>query len=117
MLVHKKHLSENYSELISSILYDITNTNYELNFYLPDDIETIKGQNILSKDFNMGAFSLVLLDNMKTKEIIKLEDKLKEIENVNMVMSIADITGTSIPLSLTLSVNCSISSLSITLNG
>ena len=77
-----------------------TRINYDILVYLPDDIETIKGQNILSEDFNMGAFSLVILDNMKTKEIIKLEDKLKEIDNVNIVMSIADITGTSIPIKM-----------------
>ena len=39
MLIHKKHLSDNYSDIISSILYEITNTNYELYFYLKDEIE------------------------------------------------------------------------------
>ena len=42
MLVHKKHLSDNYSDLISSLLYELTNSNYELNFYLQDDIEELE---------------------------------------------------------------------------
>ena len=74
-----------------------TRINYDILVYLPDDIETIKGENILSEDFNMGAFSLVLLDGMKTKDILKLEESLKEIENVNMAISIADVLGTDIP--------------------
>ncbi len=74
-----------------------TRINYDILVYLPDDIETIKGENILSNDFNMGAFSVVILDDMKTKDIIKLEDKFKELDNVEKVVSIADITGSSIP--------------------
>lgn len=74
-----------------------TRINYDILVYLPDDIETIKGENILSNDFNMGAFSVVILDNMQTKDIIKLEDKFKELDNVEKVVSIADITGSSIP--------------------
>ena len=74
-----------------------TRINYDILVYLPDDIETIKGENILSEEFNMGAFSLVLLDGMKTKDILKLEESLKEIDNVNMAISIADVLGTDIP--------------------
>lgn len=74
-----------------------TRINYDILVYLPEDIETIKGENILSEDFNMGAFSLVLLDGMKTKDILKLEESLKEINNVNMAISIADVLGTDVP--------------------
>ena len=74
-----------------------TRINYDILVYLPDDIETIKGENILSNDFNMGAFSVVILDNMQTKDIIKLENKFKDLDNVEKVVSIADISGSSIP--------------------
>lgn len=74
-----------------------TKVNYDILVYLPDDIETIKGENILSEDFNMGAFSVVILDDMQTKDILKLEKKFKELDNVEKVVSIADITGSSIP--------------------
>ena len=59
-----------------------TRINYDILVYLPEDIETIKGENILSEDFNMGAFSVVILENMKTKDIINLQEKIKNIDNV-----------------------------------
>lgn len=87
--------------LIPSIIgIKLTRINYDILVYLPDDIETIKGENILSEEFNMGAFSIIILDNMPTKEIIKLEDEIKKIDNVEMVGSIADILGTSIPVEM-----------------
>lgn len=75
----------------------MTRINYDILVYLPEDIETIQGENILSEEFNMGAFSMVVVENMKTKDIVQLENKMKEIENVEMVVGIADIIGTSIP--------------------
>ena len=74
-----------------------TRINYDILVYLPDDVETIKGENILSNDFNMGGFSVVLLENMETKEIKKLEDKIKQIDNVEKAVSIVDAVGTGIP--------------------
>ena len=64
---------------------------------MPDNIETIQGENILSSEFNMGAYSIIVLDNMPTKEIVKLEADMKKLDNVEMVVSIADVLGTSIP--------------------
>ncbi len=87
--------------LIPSIIgIKLTRINYDILVYLPDNIETIKGENILSEEFNMGAFSIIILDNMPTKEILKLEDEIKKIDNVEMVGSIADILGTSIPIEM-----------------
>ena len=84
--------------LIPSILgIKATRINYDILVYLPEDIETIQGEKILSEDFDMGGFSVVILDNMKPKEILKLEDKIKQIDNVEKVVSIADIVGTEIP--------------------
>jgi hypothetical protein len=75
----------------------MTRINYDILVYLPDDIETIQGENILSEDFNMGSFSMVVLENMKTKDIVQLENKMKEIDNIEQVIGIADVIGTSIP--------------------
>lgn len=75
----------------------MTRINYDILVYLPEDIETIQGENILSKDFNMGAFSMVVVENMKTKDIVQLENKIREINNVEKVIGIADAVGTSIP--------------------
>jgi predicted RND superfamily exporter protein len=77
-----------------------TKINYDILVYLPEDVETIKGENILSEDFNMGAFSVVMIENMDTKDIIKLENKIKEIDDVDKAVSIADITGTGIPIEM-----------------
>lgn len=74
-----------------------TRINYDILVYLPEDIETIKGEKILSDEFNMGAFSMVILENMKPKDIISLEDKIRELDNVAKVVSANDIIGTSIP--------------------
>lgn len=74
-----------------------TRINYDILVYLPEDIETLQGENILAEDFNMGAFSMIVLENMKTKDIVQLENKMKEIENVEKVVGIADVLGTSIP--------------------
>ena len=84
--------------LIPSVIgMKATRINYDILVYLPSDIETIKGEKILSEDFNMGAFSIIIVDDMNTKDIIKLENKIKEIETVQKVASIADILGTRIP--------------------
>ena len=74
-----------------------TRINYDILVYLPEDIETIKGENILSDEFNMGSFSIVILEDMKSKDVIALEKKIREIDNVEKVVSANDVIGTSIP--------------------
>lgn len=87
--------------LIPSVIgMKATRINYDILVYLPDNIETIKGENILSEDFNMGAFSMIILDNMDTKDILSLENKIKELDNVEKAVSIADITGTGFPIEM-----------------
>ena len=81
----------------SLIGYLTTKTNYNILVYLPKDIETLKGQQILADDFNMGAFSLSLVNDMSSKELLKYEEEIKKIDCVNEVMSIDDLTGTTIP--------------------
>ena len=74
-----------------------TKVNYDILAYLPEDIETIQGEKILTNDFNMGSFSIIIVENMKPKDVLKLEDKIKTLDTVGKVVSINDITGTSIP--------------------
>ena len=85
--------------LIPSIIgIKATKINYDILSYLPSDIETVEGQEILSEEFNMGSFAIVLVDDtMPHKDILKMEEKIKQIEGVEKVVSIADITGTMIP--------------------
>ena len=77
-----------------------TAINYDILVYLPEDIETIQGEKILSDEFDMGSFSMIVLENMKTKDILQLENKIKEIDNVEKVIGIADLVGTSIPIEM-----------------
>ena len=50
-----------------------TKVNYDLLSYLPDHLETVKGQDILVDEFGMGAFSMVAVENMDMKDVQKLE--------------------------------------------
>lgn len=77
-----------------------TKINYDILVYLPEDIETIKGQNILTEDFEIGAFSFVITDNMKSNDVLNLENKIRDIKGVSQVLSINDITDVSIPIEM-----------------
>lgn len=77
-----------------------TRVNYDILVYLPENIETMQGQNILQNNFNMGSYSIVLLDNMKIKDIKKLEEKFRNTDNVEKVVGVSDILGTNIPVEM-----------------
>lgn len=78
--------------------YIATRVNYDLLVYLPSDIETIKGQNIMTEEFGTGAFSIAVLQDMPAREALKLEDDIRAVDTVNQVISINDITGATIPI-------------------
>lgn len=80
--------------------YRNTKINYDILVYLPEDIETVKGQNILTEKFGIGAFSFVMVDGMSSKEMLLLQEKIKSIDGVEQVFSIANITDSTIPISL-----------------
>lgn len=80
--------------------YKMTKINYDILVYLPEDIETIQGQKILTEEFGIGAFSFVMVDHMSNYDILKLEDEIKEIEGVKKAVSIADLTDISIPIEM-----------------
>ena len=85
----------------SVIGYIGTKTNYDILVYLPSDIETLKGQNILKDDFGIGAFSVSLVDrSINPKDLIELENQIRQIDGVSNVVSINDLTGTTIPLEM-----------------
>ncbi|MGP1369563.1 MAG: efflux RND transporter permease subunit [Eggerthia catenaformis] len=87
--------------LIPSIIgYKGTKINYDLVSYLPKDVETMKGQNILTKDFKQGAFAVVITEGMNAKQILSLEEEIKKVDSVNKVGSVYDIIGYSIPIEI-----------------
>ncbi|MBQ2640338.1 MAG: MMPL family transporter [Bacilli bacterium] len=85
--------------LLIPALYGYINTriNYDILVYLPENIETIKGQKILTEDFGIGSYAFVMTNDRSQKNILRLEDKLKKIDGVNHVGSAVDLLDTTIP--------------------
>ena len=87
--------------LVPSLIgYVNTKINYNILVYLPSDIETIKGQDILTNDFGIGAFSFVTVNKMSNYDMLKLEDKIRKIDSVNLVASLVDVTDTTVPMDI-----------------
>ncbi len=80
--------------------YFNTRVNYDILVYLPEDVDTIKGQDILTSDFGIGAFSFVTVKGMSNYDINLLENKISDIDGVNEVLSVADMTDLAIPTSM-----------------
>ena len=53
-----------------------TRVNYDMLNYLPDSLDTVKGQQYMLEDFNKGAFSFLIFENVEKKDIVKTEDKI-----------------------------------------
>lgn len=88
--------------LLVPAIYGYVNTriNYDILVYLPDSVDTIKGENILTDDFGLGAYAFVMVDSSNNKKMLDLEKEIKKIEGVNAVVSIADATDTLIPIEM-----------------
>ena len=80
--------------------YIKTRTNYDILTYLPKDIETMKGQNILAEDFGTGAFSMIVVEGMEDKDIRKLADKIEEVDHVKRVLWCGSFMDESVPKEL-----------------
>ena len=82
--------------MIPSVLGMVgTRINYDMLTYLPDDMDTVIGQNELLEDFGKGAFSFIVVEDMPDKEVAALCDKLETVDHVETVLwysSLADIT-------------------------
>ena len=75
-----------------------TKTKYDLLYYLPQNLETVQGQEILLKDLGKGAFSLLVTEGMTVREQEDLENGLREIPHVDSVIGYASLTKGMIPL-------------------
>lgn len=82
----------------SAIGYFHTRVNYDILSYLPDEIETMKGQEILKDDFGIGAFSLCVVEGMEDKDVCELEDKIEDIPHVKKVVWYDTIADLSLPM-------------------
>lgn len=63
--------------------YINTRVNYDVLTYLPEDIETMQGQDILVKDFGTGAFSMFIVDGMEDKDVSALKTKIENVDHVS----------------------------------
>ena len=77
-----------------------TRINYDILVYLPDDVETVKGEKILTDDFGIGSYAFIIVDNMSNNDILKLEKKISKVKGVNEVISEADVLGTTIDIDM-----------------
>lgn len=84
--------------LVPSIIgYVNTRINYDILVYLPENIETIKGEKILTEDFGLGSYAFVMIDMNNPLNVIKLENNIRKIDGVKKAFSVVDVIGTSIP--------------------
>ena len=77
-----------------------TRVNYDLLSYLPEHLETVKGQDIMVDEYGMGAFSMVVVENMEMKDIQALEDKFSEVPHVKDVLWYDDVADISLPVEM-----------------
>ena len=77
-----------------------TRINYDMLNYLPDDMDTVIGQNALLEEFGKGAFSFSVVENMPEKDVAALQEKLESVEHVETVLWYNSLMDTSIPMQL-----------------
>ncbi len=84
--------------LIPSVLgYFNTRVNYDILYYLPSDIDTMQGQDILLDDFGKGAYAMVVVDGMNKSNVSKLVKKVEGVDHVASVISYSGIVGDDVP--------------------
>ncbi len=74
-----------------------TRINYDMLTYLPESMDTVKGQNILMDEFGKGAFSFIILEDMPDKDVAALKEKVEQVEHVDSVLWYNDVADISVP--------------------
>lgn len=87
--------------LVPSVLgIAATKVNYDLLSYLPEDLETVKGQDILVDEYGMGAFSMAMVEGMAPKDVQKLKAEFEEVPHVSDVLWYDDVVDISLPVEM-----------------
>lgn len=105
--IRKKIVQYRVAILLTSILllipsalgYFKTRVNYDILYYLPDHIETMKGQDILKENFGKGAFAMEVVEGMSTKDVTVVKKKIEKVDGVAEVIWYDSLVDTSIPIS------------------
>lgn len=77
-----------------------TRINYDILSYLPSDIETMVGQDILVDQFGSGAFSMVIVEGMENKDVVKLKEKIENVDHVSTVIWYDSLLDLSVPMTM-----------------
>ena len=80
--------------------YANTRVNYDMLTYLPEDMETVVGQDLLMEDFGKGAFSFLIVEDMQEKDVAALKTKLQAVDHVESVLWYDSVADLSIPMEL-----------------
>lgn len=84
----------------SAIGYVKTKINYDILYYLPEEIETMQGQNILLDEFNTGAFSLCVVEGMSDKDIVSMKAEMEQIPHVKKIIWYDTVADLSMPMEM-----------------
>lgn len=77
-----------------------TRINYDMLNYLPEDMDTVVGQNELLEDFGKGAFSFIIVEDMEPKDVAALKEKIENVDHVETVLWYDSLSDTSIPMQI-----------------
>ena len=77
-----------------------TRINYDMLDYLPEDMDTVIGQNALMDDFGKGAFSLIIVEDMPLRDVAALKEKFQQVEHVETVLWYDSLADLSIPMEM-----------------
>ena len=80
--------------------YEHTKTNYDLLTYLPESLETVKGQDILVDEFGMGAYAQIVVENKSLKQVQQIEKDVEAIPHVKSVLWYDDVADITLPLDM-----------------
>lgn len=87
--------------LIPSVYgYISTRVNYDVLYYLPEEIETMQGQDILVDEFGTGAYSMFICEGMENKDVAKLKKQIEQVEHVEKVVWYDSILDLSVPIDI-----------------
>lgn len=84
----------------SAVGYVRTKINYDILYYLPEEIETMQGQSILLEEFGTGAFSLCVVEGMPDKDIVKMKAKMEQVPHVKKIIWYDSVMDLSMPMEL-----------------
>lgn len=84
--------------IIPSVIgYFATGVNYDILSYLPEDLESVQGEQILDETFHNSASSFIVIKDTEPKDVQKLEESIRQVEGVSNVIGVTDLADPSIP--------------------